>query len=229
MNNESLLLQQAERQNKLIDALLKENAYLKGVISAYLLPGIDESKPELRLLKVLVEESSTQSAVVITAEGNIGFPHALVNINEGNVGLINALVDSNKGSNGSLNSFVHSGDGNSGSKNASIRSNKGNSGVKNAFATKIEGNKKEILAKLAAGIRPFMLYSTYVSQVNTAKILLQLYQNPATPLAELRSLTGLSPDGMAKRIMALKKAGLIVRFSAPLRYVLTEKAVGLLK
>ncbi len=65
------------------------------------------------------------------------------------------------------------------------------------------------------------------SLYSTAKILIQLHNSPRNSYAKLRELTGLSEDGMTKRIMAMKKRGLIVR-TAFQQYALTCKALEVL-
>ena len=52
---------------------------------------------------------------------------------------------------------------------------------------------------------------------------MNLYAYPRNSYKELRRLTGLSEDGLTKRIMSLKKNGFIVR-TAFQQYALTEKA-----
>ena len=75
---------------------------------------------------------------------------------------------------------------------------------------KIDVNKINITT-LKNGLRSKMITCSFDSIHKAANIHLQLYQNPHQPGKILRSITGLSEDGMAKQIKALKKRGLIVK------------------
>ncbi len=215
MNNETLLLQQIDRQNDVIGFLQKENACFRQIIQTYLLGKLAATHSELALVKTLVENSHPHNAFGRESEGNSGshlFP-----------------AHHREGMNGNRSFHRNSKEGNSESYNFHRGGDEGNCENQSFFSYSSKGNNKEYVTAVAARMRPFMKYSTQLSLVNTALILLHLHNDPATPLPHLRKLTGLSEDGMAKRIMALKKAALIVRQSAPLRYILTEKAKGLLE
>ena len=62
---------------------------------------------------------------------------------------------------------------------------------------------------------------------NTVTILIALQQQPKQSLKDLQKLTGLSEDGITKRIMAMKKMGLIVRAPGR-RLLLTAKSEKIL-
>lgn len=64
---------------------------------------------------------------------------------------------------------------------------------------------------------------------NTCKILLQIQKSPRQSLKDLQKLTGLSEDGVVKRIMAMKKAGLLARVPGKRLLLLTSKAQKLLE
>lgn len=63
---------------------------------------------------------------------------------------------------------------------------------------------------------------------NTAIILVTLRSTPKQSLKQLQKLTGLSEDGIVKRIMAMKKQGLIVRLPGR-RLAITAKAENLIQ
>ena len=200
MNNETLLLRQIDRQSDIISLLQKENACFRQIIQTYLLGNVAATQSELALVKSLTEESFSNVSFVGKSEGRNG---------------INSFHrDSDEGINGT-NSFQ--------------RSSNDGINIKNSFQRNSgDGINEEFITVLAVRLRAFMTNAMQLTLENTALILCHLQSDPATPLVKLRKLTGLSEDGMAKRIMALKKAGLIVRQSAPLRFVLTEKAKALL-
>ena len=70
--------------------------------------------------------------------------------------------------------------------------------------------------------------ANYGSMDTTATILMRLQQSPKQSIKDLRLLTGLSEDGMVKRIMSMKKYGLVVRVTG-IGLVLTDKAIKLLE
>lgn len=100
-------------------------------------------------------------------------------------------------------------------------------GIKYINETKAETeNKPKLLDKwdVDSRLRKYMPTASVDGLRNTTNILLQLSANKKNSYKDLRNLTGLSEDGMAKRIMAMKKAGLIVRTGFQ-QYALTAKAL----
>ena len=66
--------------------------------------------------------------------------------------------------------------------------------------------------------------STHQGLMNTATILIRLHDSPKQSLKNLQKLTGLSDDGIGKRIVSMKRFGLITR-AAGRQLLLTEKAL----
>ena len=82
--------------------------------------------------------------------------------------------------------------------------------------------------KLEKELRALMTTCRTSSISNAGKIIVHLYSNPKASYETLRKLTGLSPTGMAKHIMSLKRRGLIVRSSFQ-HYTLTSLAISILQ
>ncbi len=91
-----------------------------------------------------------------------------------------------------------------------------------------EALKPPSLWKVESGLRKIMVTASDGGVSNTAKILIQLHTQPRNSYKELRQLTGLSEDGLTKRIMAMKKKGLVIRTSFQ-HYMLTELATKILE
>ncbi len=215
LNNETLLLQRIDRQNHIISLLQQENTCFRQIIQAYVLNEVAASHSERASIEALLEDSRFNTSFANRSEGISSSNTALAHLTEGKSESNTFLRDNTEGK-GSKNS-IHRNNSDGKSKSESFHRGSG------------EGNSGTYLAAVAAQVRPFMKYATQLSLVNTALILSHLHSDPATPLQSLRKLTGLSEGGMAKRIMALKKAGLIVRRSQPLRYVLTDRGKSLLE
>ena len=214
MSNEEFFLKQAERQNGVIDTLLKENGCLKTIIATCLLQDKGMSEGEKELIGLMVGNSDSSCFHPDSSDGNSG-SHIFHN----------EKSDGNSGSSGFLSSTLH---GNSGNHNFFPDVKGGNSGSNPGNTDISSGIDQVRLAGVMARLTPMMKTAPRKTIQNTAVLLFYWQANPATAPAALRNLTGLSPGGMAKRVMAMKKAGLIVRYNHPLRYALTEKACEML-
>ena len=193
--------------------LLKENAYLKMALTALLPGGNGLPQTEIAFLQAMVgnNEMNNSNGEVMTGNNaaNISY-HQLMKGNNGLINSNNKVIIGNNAMN------VSSGD-------LMI----GNNHLNNSNDDLQEGINEQQLAIVQANVSVLMKNAILRSHLTTSKILVQLSINPATPLSDLRTLAGMTEDGMAKRIMAMKKAGLITRVSAPKRYLLTEKAKAL--
>lgn len=114
------------------------------------------------------------------------------------------------------------------SDNLPIAENKAGVNSNNlAIAEKKAGEKYLNQHMVVSALRHVMLKCSNWSIYSTAKILIQLHNSPRNSYKHLRELTGLSEDGMTKRIMAMKKRGLIVR-TAFQQYTITGKGLEVL-
>lgn len=163
-----------------------------------------------------------------TLENNIGVNNVRDNTIENNIGVNNVwnttlknntdinniaigIQDNNKGLTYIINMMNDNVEANSDEISDAAKIDQPVSSLENDIANKkIDLNKINITA-LKNELRTKMITCSYDSIHKAANILLQLYQNPHQPGKKLRSITGLSEDGMAKQIKALKKRGLIVR------------------
>ena len=163
-----------------------------------------------------------------TMENNIGVNNVRDNTIENNIGVNNiwnttlknntdinniaiGIQDNNKGLTYIINMMNDNVEANPDEKSDTEKNDQPVPSLENDIANKkIDLNKINITA-LKNGLRSKMITCSYDSIHKAANILLQLYQNPHQPGKKLRSITGLSEDGMAKQIKALKKRGLIVR------------------
>lgn len=78
------------------------------------------------------------------------------------------------------------------------------------------------LTSLKTRLRDYSGTSSWASLTHTAKLLMHLYITPRNSYKTLREVSGLSTDGLTKRIGRLKKKGFIVR-TAFQEYTLTAK------
>jgi len=163
-----------------------------------------------------------------TLENNIGVNNVRDHTMENNIGVNNiwnttlknntdinniaiGIQDNNKGLTYIINMMYDNVDANPDEISDAAKIDQPVSSLENDIANKkIDLNKINITA-LKNELRTKMITCSYDSIHKAANILLQLYQNPHQPGKKLRSITGLSEDGMAKQIKALKKRGLIVR------------------
>ena len=163
-----------------------------------------------------------------TMENNIGVNNVRDNTIENNIGVNNiwnttlknntdinniaiGIQDNNKGLTYIINMMNDNVEANPDEKYDPAKNDQPVYSLENDIANKkIDLNKINITA-FKNGLRSKMITCSYDSIHKAANILLQLYQNPHQPGKKLRSITGLSEDGMAKQIKALKKRGLIVR------------------
>ncbi len=93
-----------------------------------------------------------------------------------------------------------------------------------ADAARAEKYRSQILLREIEKITPTAKLSGIK---NAALILLRLHQSPRQSMKDLQKLTGLTEDGVIKRIGAMKKQGLIVRMAGR-QLALTEKAKTIL-
>ena len=210
MSSENLAPQPYNRQNQLIDVLLTENLYLKQIISIYLLERKAISEEELARLRLITGNNEMDISSYRLTSGNLQTgtsTDAAIPGNSKTEISTYQLLPGNYETNISRLQLVP------GSNEMKVSGVQAEPGV-------FERQYNIVLHNLA----PLMLTAGKRAVNNTAKIIVQLLHNAATPLHELRTITGMSNDGMSKRIMAMKKAGLITRVSAPKRYLLTDKA-----
>ncbi len=81
--------------------------------------------------------------------------------------------------------------------------------------------------KLRDQLRALITNASRSGLQNTVKIMICLSENPKQSLKDLQKLTGLSEDGIVKRIMSMKKFGLIVRVRGQ-GLLLTRKAIEMI-
>lgn len=217
----------AERQQQLIAMLLAENAYLKRIVYALLPGGEGVTEAEIPLLKAV---AGTPAAIYSHPQpGDVyNFPiHSIPTPEQG----INAEISSiNKVQQGIIQANDSDRRDTDGiiQKNNSIHEPAQGINQKNtSHPLQTAGINEPNINIVRANVQRLMKSAIISSHLVTAKILIQLSANPAISLRDLRKLTGLSEDGMAKRIMAMKKAGLITRQSSPKSYLLTGKAKDL--
>ncbi len=89
--------------------------------------------------------------------------------------------------------------------------------------------KKVNLPTAMLKVRTVMPTSHDIGLENTVLILLHLQKAPDAPMKVLRKVTGLSETGIEKRIMAMKKAGLIIRPLGRRLLYLTPRAKQMLE
>ena len=213
MNSENTGSPEYNRQNQLIDVLLTENLYLKQIIRAHLLEGKGISADEIARLQLIAGNNEGNISTDQLVPGNLQSGISTGELPSGNSQM---RISTHQLVPGNFEMDISRGQLPPGNNEMKVSSVQVEPGV-------FEHQYNIVLQNLA----PIMLTAGKRAVRNTATMIVQLLHNAATPLHEMRKMTGMSNDGMSNRIMAMKKAGLITRISAPKRYLLSNKATDL--
>ncbi len=153
--------------------------------------------------------------------------YSLQKIKDGIIYYEDAYVKNKEGISETLNSLQKNNNGIIDFNNANHKNKEGINYTNDAHHENNIGINPVNEAILKTQLRKEIRKSSDEGIENTAKILIQLQSGTQQSYAALRKLTKLSTSGMAKRIMALKNKGLIVRTGFQL-YSLTQKSIQML-
>ncbi len=164
-------------------------------------------------------------------KNNVCIPNASNTILENKIGIIdldNAMLE-NKIGISSLDNAIHEKKvGITNLNNAMLENKIDTPGVSYDTNTDRLGIKKINIAIMMNQLKAVMKTCPDRSLNNTAKVLIYLYDNPKNSLQELRKVVGLSLDGMAKHIRAMRKRNLIIKVSFQ-QYALTSMTIKMLE
>lgn len=209
----ALLKSEIARLNKIIEALLFTNEDLRNRISSY---QTKESIPNLinSIHKTTNGTNETINSIHKTTDGNKEIINSIQQITDGTNKTINSNQKITNGSNEIINSIQQMTDG----------SNE----IPQALPHFIEPESLLFYKVQNYMKRHDFKRSTNEGLIHSAKLLVHIYNRNHCSSVELRKITELSKGGLAKRMMALKNQGYIIR-TGKQKFALFEKGMELFK
>jgi len=207
----TLLKTEIARLNKTIEALLIYNEELRLRISASRL----KETPENFITSIHQKMDGSNETI-----------NSINQIEDGTNETINSINKTMDGTNKTINSINKTMDGTNESINSIHQTMDGINELQQALPHFIEAG-----SPLVSRVRNYMKQtwfkrSTHDGLRHSSIILLHIYNKSHCSSVELRKITGLSKGGLAKRMMALKKQGFIIR-TGKQKFALTEKGMEL--
>lgn len=184
------------RLNQIITVLLEQNRIYKNAIA--------NAKTEVSIL--LKENAYTETIDSILPKEN-----AHTEIGNGNLLKENAHIESWDGISLKKNAYSEIGNGISLKQNHDSQISKGNTLTKNQLPVFIPLSGANVNAVHSILKSEGFNKVRYDAIQNAAKLLIHFHSRGGGGYPELRKITGLSTDGLAKYIRSLKKRGLIMR------------------
>ena len=231
-----------DKHNNFLSPITKESIAQKNNFFTFiykLLPMKDEItllREENKRLNTIINALSEKLVVVETLicayeKNNIGTPNVINAMLENNIGtpnLSSAMPENNMGTSNVSNAMLKNNMGTPNLSNAMPENSMGAPNVRYATLTNKVGTSPINIEVLMNELKAVMKYCGAPSLNNTAKVLIHLYDNPKNALKELRKVTGLALDGMAKHIRAMQKRNLITKISFQ-QYALSSMAIEMLE
>ncbi len=229
------------RLNKIIDVLVETNGQLKHLLAFY---QQTVSLPENLLYSNHLQENGMENLQDDTGRNNNGVKNVQRHTGTENNGVMNVQRHIGNQESGVMNVQQHAGKTDNGVKNGFDNTFSFITGVNStpeavpgsvngaenapSSAVSIAKEEKPVRYQYLCGLlHEANTKANWDSIQNTALILIRLHESPKQSIKDLQKLTGLSEDGMVKRIMSLKKFGLVVRGKGR-QLLLTSKTTELL-
>ena len=178
----------------------------------------EENKRLNTIIHVLTEKlQETEMALSAYDKNMVGINNVVCADDKNNIGIKNVLGVTFK-SNDGINNVVSADDKNKiGTNNATDGIPENKLGINKIDLGMLMGELKAIMNKCSTS-----------ALGNTAKTLVQLYTNAKCSQKDLMKITGLSLDGIAKHIKALKNRNLIIKVAFQ-QYILSDMAMKMLE
>lgn len=208
-----ILKTEIARLNRIIEALLSHNEALRKEVSIRnLRDGNNETVSSIRNL--IDGNNNANASIRDFRDGNNEVNNSIRNLMDGNMntdGSIRNFRDGNNEADGSIRNLMD-----------------GNNEILQALPPIIELNGPIHLKLQQYMKRNSFHNSTDAGIRHSSVVLLHIHNNSHSSYTELRKFTGLSKGGLAKRMISLKKRGLIIR-TGKQKYALTEQGLAILK
>ena len=192
----------------------------------------EENKRLNTIINVLTEKlQETETALYAYAKSNIGIEQSFEGILENKIGINERVYANEKNNIGIDKTFDGIQENMIGINERVYAYEKNNIGIDKTFDG-IQENKIGIneinIGMLMNKLKLVMNKCTANALNNTAKTLVQFYTNKKCSQKDLMKVTGLSLDGMAKHIKALKTRNLIIKVAFQ-EYILSDIAIKMVE